>query len=228
MPLRAQDWPGETDEAPLASAPRPSSPRPVSPLAHLGPHALLRLARRADRHRRRDVIRFEALSQSSDVPLRHLRLLADAWAEGGRSGLRAIGPTDGGDEAVMARAEAVIETWRRRHFPLDALEIQCWRDRITVWWRVPGTDRCADLDRHPLMQLRHTPDGRWHLFRRAVQGEWWPVVVRGRRRRQSLSACLDAVRVDPLHHFWGVDGPPSDLAHGDAMPAVPQPDSHLD
>jgi len=68
------------------------------------------------------------------------------------------------------------------------------------------------------MQVRVTPDGRWHLFRRAAQGEWWPVVVRGRGRRQSLSACLDAVRVDELNMFWGSEGPPEDLAAGDGLP----------
>ncbi|CAN5233583.1 hypothetical protein BH23ACT9_BH23ACT9_12790 [soil metagenome] len=121
----------------------------------------------------------------------------------------------------MGRAEEVIETWRRPHFPLDVLEVQAWRNRLTVWWLVPGDDRSQGLTRHPLMQLRRTDDGRWHLYRRAVQGEWWPVTVRGRRRRQSLSASLDAVRVDPLHHFWGDGGPPLDLAHGDAMPESP-------
>ncbi|HUG83127.1 MAG TPA: hypothetical protein VMM13_01115, partial [Euzebya sp.] len=164
---------------------------------------------------------FEALAIRTGVTPRQLRLLADAWAEGGRSGLEAIGPAPEGEDELMARAEEVIETWRRRHFPLDALEVQRWRGRSTVWWLVPGQDRGGDLQRHPLMQLRRTGDGRWHLFRRAIQGEWWPVVVRGRRRRQSLSACLDAVRVDPLHHFWGPSGPPADLAYGDAPPDSP-------
>lgn len=202
---------------------RPSrvSPRPYNPLAALSPRSLRRLARRADRYRRRDTTRFQALARETGISPRQLRLLADAWAEGGASGLRAIGPAQSADDVLMARAEAVIETWRRRHFPLDALEAQRWRDRITVWWLVPGPDRSGELERHPLMQLRWTADGRWHLFRRAVQGEWWPVVVRGSRRRQSLSACLDAVRVDPLRHFWGTTGPPLDLAHGDAMPDSP-------
>lgn len=198
-----------------------ASDRPNAPLSDLGARALRRLARRADRFRRRDTARFESLAIRTGITPRQLRLLADAWAEGGPSGLAAMGPAQGGQEEVMERAEAVIETWRRRHFPLDALETQCWRDRITVWWLVPGPDRSGALQRHPLMQLRRTPDGRWHLFRRAVQGEWWPVVVRGRRRRQSLSACLDAVRIDPLHHFWGVSGPPADLAHGDGLPDSP-------
>ena len=201
--------------------PSQASLRPDAPLSDLSFGALRRLARRADRYRLRDTARFEALAVQMGVSPRQLRLLADAWAEGGPSGLRAMGPAIGADEALMDRAEAVIETWRRRHFPLDALEIQRWRDRITVWWLVPGADRSGELERHPLMQLRWTPDGRWHLFRRAVQGEWWPVVVRGRRRRQCLSACLDAVRVDPLHHFWGTTGPPADLAYGDALPDSP-------
>lgn len=31
----------------------------------------------------------------------------------------------------------------------------------------------------------------------------------------------DEVRIDPLHHFWGVSGPPKDLATGDALPDSP-------
>lgn len=196
--------------------------RRESPLERLSPRGLRRLARRADRLRRMDVARFDDLAAAHGISARQLRLLADAWAESGRSGIEAIGPAVHlADWSLITRAQAVIETWRRRHFPLDALETTSWRNRITVHWLVPGEDRRGDLLRHPLMELRRTPDGRWHLYRMAVQGEWWPVMVRGRRRRQSLSACLDEVRVDSLHHFWGVSGPPSDLARGDAMPDSP-------
>ncbi len=170
------------------------------------------------------MLAFEDLAAHLDVSVRQLRLLADAWAEAGRSGLAALGPAEApGDRGLMSRAEALVEVWRRRHFPLDALETSVWRNRITVWWLVPGEDRQAGLQRHPLMQLRRTPEGRWHLYRRAVQGEWWPVTVRGRRRRQPLSACLDVVRVDALHHFWGIGGPPADLATGDGLPDLPTP-----
>jgi hypothetical protein len=193
----------------------------TGPFADLGPRGLARLARRADRLRRRNVDSFRDLADQHGVDLRQLRLLADAWLEGGASGVRAVGPTGEGDPEAMQRAVAVVETWRRHHFPLDALSSEVWRDRLTVHWLVPAADRTAALDRHPLMQLRRSPDGRWHLYRRAVQGEWWPVVVRGRRRRQSLSACLDAVRVDPLRHFWGTGGPPRDLASGDGLPDLP-------
>ncbi|MEE8602672.1 hypothetical protein [Euzebya tangerina] len=193
-----------------------------SPLEALTPTQLRRLAKRADKARSRDVAEFEFLAASASITPRQLRLVADAWAEGGHSGLAAIGPArEVDDVGVMDRAEAVIETWRRRHFPLDAFEVSTWRNVLTVDWMVPAARRSQGLVRRPLMQLRRTEDGRWHLYRRAIQGEWWPVLVRGRRRRQPLSACLDAVRVDPLHHFWGEGGPPVDLADGDALPDSP-------
>lgn len=188
------------------------------PLARINLRALRRLAKKADRMRRRDVVRFEALAAAEGITPRRLRLLADAWAEGGVSGLHALGPGTQVDPSPMSRALEVIETWRARHFPLDALRSEVWRNRVTVWWLRPSSDPTEDLVEQPLMQLRRTKDGRWHLYRRAAQGEWWPVAVRGRRRRQSLSACLDAVRVDLLHHFWGAQGPPTDLAVGDARP----------
>lgn len=193
---------------------RPSS----DPLAGFSSRALRRLAKKADRLRRRDVVRFEELAAAEGITPRRLRLLADAWAEGGDSGLRSLGPGTRVDPQPMARALEIIETWRARHFPLDALRTQVWRNRVTVWWLRPSSDPTEDLVEDPLMQLRRTDDGRWHLYRRAAQGEWWPVTVRGRRRRQSLSACLDTVRIDPLHHFWGGQGPPTDLAVGDARP----------
>ena len=202
------------------STPR-STTRPRDPLDDLTTTSTVRLARRADRLRRRDVSQFERLAQDHDVAPRRLRLLADAWAEAGRQGIEALGPAVPVDQGLMERAGDVIETWRRRHFPLDALRVDVWRNRLTVWWMRPTDDPTGSLDPHPLMQLRRTADGRWHLYRRAVQGEWWPVVVRGRRHRQSLSACLDAVRADTLHHFWGAQGPPDDLAVGDGMPDWP-------
>lgn len=193
------------------------------PLNDLSRRALRRLARQADAYRRRDIVRFESLAADHHISARHLRLIADAWGEGGPTGLHAIGPAHPlEDWRPIVRAEAIIETWRRRHFPLDALETRAWRNRVTVDRMVPAVDRAGPLDRHPLMQVRRTDDGRWHLFRPASHGEWWPVVVRGRRQRQALSACLDAVRLDPLHHFWGEGGPPRDLAHGDAIPLVPR------
>ncbi len=177
------------------------------PLNDMSERELRALARRAHRLRRRDMERFQDLAAEQDISVRQLRLLADAWVEGGGAGVRALGPGVPTQDAAMARAEAVIETWRRRHFPLDALQVDVWRNRLTVWWLLPAEDRTAALERRPLMELRRTPDGRWHLYRRAVQGEWWPVLVRGRRRHQSLSACLDMVRVDPLHQFWGSANP---------------------
>ncbi len=206
---------GDAAAAQHAESVVPAERRSADPLAGLSHRALGRLARRADRMRRRDVTRLEGLASELGTSPRRLRLLADAWIEGGPAGMVAVGPATPADERQMRRAEEIIETWRRRHFPLDALEVEVWRNRLTVWWLRTPPNPTADLVRHPLMQLRRTDEGRWHLYRRAVQGEWWPVEVRGRRRRQSLSACLDAVRVDPLHHFWGTDGPPNDLADGD-------------
>lgn len=180
----------------------------MGPLAQVGARRLVKLARRGDRLRRRSLTRFAALAASHDIAPRQLRLLADAWAAGGRSGLRALGPaTPVTDPAVMAWAVEMVEAWRRRHFPFDALEPDVWRNRLTVWWLQPGDTPTAALRRHPLLQVRRTPDGRWHLYRRAAQGEWWPVVLHGRRARQSLAACLNAVRLDAVGEFWGAGGP---------------------
>lgn len=213
-PIRTGD---ATEPSVDLEAPQPRH-HPADPLQGLSRRGLARLARRADRLRRRDVTRLEALAEDVDTSPRRLRLLADAWNEGGGPGLTALGPAVPADEDLMRRAEEVIETWRRRHFPLDALEVDRWRNRLTVAWLRTPSDPTEHLVHQPLMQLRRTEGGRWHLYRRAAQGEWWPVLVRGRRRRQSLSACLDVVRVDPLHQFWGNDGPPTDLAEGDGLP----------
>ena len=223
--MRDPESAAETSAAAAAAEARPrprTAGREPHPLEGLGYRQLVRLAKRADRLRRRDVARFGDLAAQQLITPRQLRLLADAWDEGGRSGVDAIGPApEDVDPLHLHRAELIVETWRRRHFPLDALETSVWRNRVTVYWMVLGRDRTRGLVRSPLMQLRRTTDGRWHLYRRAARGEWWPVTVRGRRRRQSLSACLDAVRVDPLNHFWGAAGPPRDLADGDGLPPLP-------
>lgn len=208
-------------DAPRVQVDVVSSAARSTPLDDLTPRALNRLARRADRLRHRDVTGLADLAREHDVQPRQLRMLADAWQEGGPTGVQMLGPAVAAEPETMHRAEAVVERWRRSHFPLDALESEVWRNRLTVWWLVPGQDRTGDLERLPLLQVRRSRDGRWHLYRRAVQGEWWPVTVRGRRRRQSLSDCLDAVRIDPLRHFWGVDGPPQDLADDGWMPDPP-------
>lgn len=164
----------------------------------------------------RDIDAFAQLAEERGISLRQLRLLADAWAEGGKAGVEALGPAPGSAELtdpVMRRAVAVIETWRSVHFPLDAVDIDVWRNRVTLRQLLPDPhNRTAPLQQVLVCQLRWTSGNRWHLYRRAAWGEWWPVVVRGRRRRQSLSACLDAVRVDLLNQFWGPPGPPADLA----------------
>jgi hypothetical protein len=221
MMMREDEPAGQIGARDLVVPPDGLAVRPAAPLAALSTRALRRLARRADRYQRRDADRFGALAERAGITTRQLRLLADAWAEAGPSGVRAIGPAPVVDADLMDRAEAVLEVWRRRHFPLDAIEVERWRNRITIWRRVPGDDRTGELDRHALMQLRRTDDGRWHLYRQAVQGEWWPVVVRGRHRPQSLSSCLDAVRIDALHQFWGAGGPPTDLCDGDGLPDLP-------
>ena len=171
----------------------------------LRPRALRRLAR--DAVRARGTAGLAALAQRSGQDARTLRLLADAWLEGGPSGLAALGPAPAAtDEAAMVRADGALEAWRRRHFPLEALRWDVWRNRVTVWHLLPGADRRGDLERRALCHLRLTPDGapdgRWHLYRKAAQGEWWPVVVQGRRAAQDLRHCLDAVRVDAVGQFW--------------------------
>lgn len=184
------------------------------PLAGWPARRLVRLAREADRFRRVDAPRFEAIALDLGVGTRVLRLLADAWAEGGEAGLVAAGvlPADGRDTgAAVAAAEAQVEGWRRRHLPLDALDVVPDEDRLTVWRLAPGDGPTAPLDRRPLLQLRVTwsrrrREPRWHLHRWGPDG-WWPVVVTGPRGPQSVDDCLAAVLADPLHHFWGVDGP---------------------
>ncbi len=164
---------------------------------------LVRLARRAHRGRGRGAEVLGRLAERADVSPRRLRLLADAWAEGGRSGIVALGPAPAVvDQAAVQRMDGALEAWRRRHYPLEALRWDSWRNRLTVWQLVVGADRRGELDRRPLCQLRLTPDGRWHLYRKAVLGEWWPVAVMGRRAEQGADSCLDAVRADVLGVFW--------------------------
>lgn len=183
------------------------------PLAGWPARRLVRLAREADRFRRVDAPRFEAIALDLGIGTRALRLLADAWAEGGAAGLAAAGvlPQDGRDTAsAVTTAEAQLEGWRRRHLPLDALAVDVDGDRLTAWRLTPGEGPTAPLERVPLLQLRATLAGRhrrprWHLHRWGPDG-WWPVVVTGPGRPQSVDDCLAAVLADPLHHFWGTDG----------------------
>jgi hypothetical protein len=140
------------------------------------------------------------------VPARRLRLLADAWNEGGASGVTALGPAPRDvDRDSMRRIDGALEAWRRRHYPLEALRWDVWRNRVTVWHLVPGPNRRGDLDRRALAHLRLTPEGRWHLYRKAAQGEWWPVPVLGPRGEQDMHACLEAIRLDPGGAFWSTE-----------------------
>lgn len=177
------------------------------PLAELDEAALRRLARRADRVRSRPG-GIDRVAERVGVERRRVRLLADAWAEGGAFGVAALGPAPADTDAeALRRADGAVEAWRRRHFPLEALRWETWRNRITVWHLLPGQDRLGDLERRPMAQLRLTRDGRWHLYSKAAQGEWWPVVVKGRRGEQTVADCLEAVRNDGAGRFWTTHPP---------------------
>jgi hypothetical protein len=177
------------------------SEAPTTGLAGLSPRRLRAVARRSDRLRRRDPAKLDRMASALQVPVRQLRMLADAWAAGRASGVAALGPAPADtDERPLADAAAEIDEWRARHFPLDVFEVEIWRNRLTVWHVRAADDRQAAPTRRPLLQLRCT-GGQWHLYRRAAQGEWWPVVVPGRRPR-SARECLDAVRVDIGNQFW--------------------------
>jgi hypothetical protein len=182
------------------------APTSSDPLADARPALLRRLARRADRLRRRRPDALPALAAQHGVTVRRLRLLADAWAEAGASGVQALGPALPMPVEPMAHADAELARWWAAHHPLESLRWDVWRNRITVWWLVPDADR-RDVERRPLLHLRLTHDGRWHLYRRAAQGEWWPVVVRGPRHPQTLQHCLEAVELDAGNGFWSAPAP---------------------
>ncbi len=181
-------------------------PGPVpDPLAGRSPRSLVRLARRASRAWERRADGLERLALRTDVPVRRLRMLGDAWTEGGASGVEALGAAPARDDVdadELRRIDGALEAWRRRHYPLETLRWDVWRNRVSVWHLVPGPDRRGDLDRRPLAHLRLTGDGRWHLYRKASQGEWWPVIVNGRRGPQDMHHCLEAVRIDLEGRFW--------------------------
>lgn len=184
----------------LAPDPRDLGP---DPLAGLSLRAVARLARRAHRRRMRGSGTLGRLADATGVSTRRLHLLADAWAEGGPSGVAALGPAPREvDTDEMGRVDAALDAWRRRHYPLEVLRWDAWRNRVTVWHLVPGADRRGDPERRALAHLRLTGDGRWHLYRKAAQGEWWPVTVDGPRVHQDLDACLAAVCIDRTNVFW--------------------------
>ena len=173
----------------------------------LPPRRLRRLAKRAHRARQQGVRSFERLVDASGVAPRQLRLLADAWAEGGGAGIEALAPAAGTlDAEVLEELDDTLESWRRRHYPLETLQWEVWRNRVTVWQVVPGPDRRGPADRLPILQLRRTADSGWHLYRKAAQGEWWPVIVSGSTVLTTLESCLDTVRLDIARQFWA---PPS-------------------
>lgn len=166
---------------------------------------LAHLARRAHRCRARGPAAMAALAKRHGMGVRDLRLLADAWAEGGQDGIVALGPAteEEADRETIQQAAAAIQTWRDRHYPLDLLEIEVRGNRLTVWQLVANDDdRRGAPQRRSLLQVRRTSGGRWHLYRRAAQGEWWPVTVGGRRAPQSLDDCLKAVHVNSAGQFW--------------------------
>lgn len=170
--------------------------------SELPPRRLRRLAKKAHRTRQHSASAFERLVQSSGVSPRQLRLLADAWAAGGTSGVEALSPASGNlSEAALKELDQTLENWRRRHYPLETLQWEVWRNRMTVWQVVPGLDRLGPVERIPVLQLRHTKDEGWHLYRKAAQGEWWPVIVSA-ATPTALDECLDTVRLDVARQFW--------------------------
>lgn len=171
------------------------------PLAEATARRLKRVARRVHRVRSRRPHELVDLAADQGVPMRRLRLLGDAWAEGGSSGIEAIGPAMEAPPAQTAHAAVVLESWRARHHPEVCLRWDVWRNRVTVWWLVPDPEQ-QRIDRRPLLQLRLTSGGRWHLFHRAALGEWWPVVIRGPRAAQTVDDCLAAVERDAGNRFW--------------------------
>lgn len=171
--------------------------------SELPPRRLRRLAKRAHRARQQGAQAFERLVTTSGVSPRQLRLLADAWAEGGNSAIDALEPASGSlDDNVLDELDTRLESWRRLHYPLETLQWEVWRNRVTVWQVVPGRDRLGPTERLPVLQLRRTPDTSWHLYRKAAQGEWWPVIVSSPGSTTTLEACLNTVRLDIARQFW--------------------------
>jgi hypothetical protein len=186
------------------------------PLALLSRRRLRTMARQAQGRRRRGQD-LTTLAEQAGVDARRLRLLADAWDEAGPSGIDALGPAVATPVTIGAHADAALERWRARHYPLELLHWEIWRNRVTVWRILPPRDRHAEASRIPLLQLRVTHEGRWHLYRKASKGEWWPVTVCGAGRQQRLEDCLEAARIDPGNRFWSTPGIPLD--DGLAAPA---------
>lgn len=175
----------------------------VDSASDVPPWRLRRLAKKAYRARQRGEDAFFRLAESSRMSPRGLRLLADAWAQGGAGGVAALAPAEGLlTPHLVGEVDATLEGWRRQHYPLETLQWEVWRNRVTVWQIVPGPNRLGPVERRPVLQLRRTADDVWHLYRKAAQGEWWPVIVSGGARATSLQDCLDAVRLDVARQFW--------------------------
>lgn len=164
---------------------------------------LRRLAKKAMRARQSGNAAFEQLAETSGTSPRQLRLLADAWVQGGVAGIDALAPADGTmSEDALNQLDESLEEWRRQHYPLETLQWEVWRNRVTVWQIVPGRDRLGAAERRPVLQLRQHLDGGWHLYRKARQGEWWPVIVSHDSNSSTLLQCLDTVRLDVARQFW--------------------------
>lgn len=175
---------------------------------------LRRLAKRAFRTRRLGEQAFRELSTSTGVSLQRLRLLADAWAQGGREAVDALGGAKGNlPDDVVAELDAALESWRRQHYPLETLQWEIWRNRVTVWQLVPGRDRLGPAGRTAVLQLRHADMPGWFLYRLTRGGDWWPVVISGSCEPVDLDRCLDTVRLDIARQFWS---PPT------TSPALPR------
>jgi hypothetical protein len=182
--------------------------RPADPLEGWSPRRVAGLARRADRTRLRGPGALDALGGRLGVPSRQLRLLAEAWAAGGRSGVTALGPApEQPDQLTMLHARVAVETWALRSFPGRSARADVWRNRVTIWLR----DRRGTGGDRPLAHLRLSADGRWHLYRRGALGDWWPVSLHDTGDGRDIYRSLAVVRDDRLRLFC--PGPPREERH---------------
>jgi hypothetical protein len=172
--------------------------RPVDPFGGWRTWQLAALARKAERAGRRGHPAVTQLAVRKGVPARQLWLLGAAWAAGRRAGIAALGPAPAeADGLTMLHARVAVETWALRSYPGRPAHADIWRNRVTVWLRErrrPGGDL-------PLAHLRLAPDGTWHLYRRGVDEDWWPVAPDERQDRSDVYTFLAQVHRDQTGEF---------------------------